>query len=317
MRILCCDPVNEYFFIAVSKDELEEQIMPLYEDLLEEYSHDTWKHLYVTAPWLKDEELQAQAKIKQNPFVSKTYEFTKFIHEPCDADAYIVVNKDLTHLYFVPFNFFSPFLWKDDGHWNEVDKREIGLIAEIADVPFTYRGGKPIPVNEKPWTNGDAEELVADDYERLPKWKKKGQEFVFNMIMSQLRKNHIWPKEAQKLMVDGGCVMPPWFWEQDYAHLMIQSDFFVEKKEEGEVKPRTIEEEEAMLDKLLAESNGWVVAERLAWDYLDGYITWDMMVELFDNDPDFEPAKKLSDVERRKWLWLNWYDPDSPFNKKN
>ena len=152
--------------------------------------------------------------------------------------------------------------------------------------------------------------------EKLPEWKKKGPKFVFNMVMSQLRKYHLWPKEAQKLMVDGGCIMPPWFWELDYAHLMIQSDFFVEKEEPSEVKPRTIEEEEAVLEKVDRENNGWVSGEKLALDYLDGFITWDMMVELFDYHPDFEVGKNWNEQQRRKWLWLSWYDSECPFNKK-
>lgn len=316
MRILCCDPYKKLFFIAVNKQELEEQILPLHQDLLEEYAHDTWKHLYVSAPWLRDEELDAQAKIKVNPFTSETVDFSRFIHESCDADAYIVVSADLMQLYFVPFNYFSPFLWKDDGDWNAIDKRDIKLISEIADVPFALHG-KAISLdpNHK-WTNGDAEELLADYEEKLPRWKNKGPQFVFNMVMSQLRKNHLWPREAQKLMVDGRCVMPPWFWELDYAHLMIQGDYFLEKPPKKVAKLRTIEEEEAMLGKLNSETNAWVTGERLALDYLDGYITWDMMVELFDNHPDFEAAKNMSEPDRRKWLWLSWYDPECPFNKK-
>ncbi len=301
MRILCCDPIHKYLFIGVNRQEIEEQIIPLQEDLLSE-SSGPWASLYVSSVATREAELAAQKEIKANPYVGKTLPFSRYIGEPCTHDAYIVVNPSLDELYFVPFDHFAPERWDGDSPWHAIDKQDIALLAEVQDVPFALNG--VAYDKESTWTELDAEMTLAEFSAKMGEWKKRGKEFIFAMVMAQLRKYRIYPKEAMKLLIEGGCDVPEGFWKQDYAHLVLQGHLYDQKKEEV-VKHRTIEEEEAYLDALSAERDALHVGDQLIADYLDGIVSWDDMVALFDDPPELTPGKKMDDAMRKKWLWLN------------
>lgn len=313
MRILACDPLHKYFFIGVTQKELEEQIIPLHESILEEYSHDQWPHILVTSKPLRDKEIADQKLIKANPFTRRTRLYSVYIHEVPDFDAYIVVNPNLTELYFVPFDHFIPEKWGTDGEWREFDKQDIKNIAELVDIPFTHNGGVAYSMKWH-YTKGQAAELLDDLLESVPTWKKKGPKKVFRMAMPHYQAYRLYVEELDALLYKGGVKMPLEWWDQDQMHLKTQADYF-DEKEEPYTGTRTGEEEEILVQAMEDDGRSSTeISDELMFDYLDGIINWDTFYRYYDEYPIYQDLNKMPEPERRKFMWLERYNPDGcPF----
>jgi len=313
MRILACDPKHRYFFIGVTQQELDEQIIPLHESILEEYSHDQWPHILVTSQKLRDKEIAAQKEIKANPFTRGTRLYSVYIHEAPTFDAYIVVKPDLSELYFVPFDHFVPEKWGTSGEWHEFDKIDIKTIAELVDIPFTHKGGIAYKMKWS-YTKGQAAELLDDLMESIPEWKKKGPKKVFRMVMAHYQAYELYVEEVAALLYKGGVKMPLEWWDQDQMHLKTQADYF-EEKEEPYHGTRNQEAEDAFIQVLEADGRSQTeIGDQLMFDYLDGIIGWETFYGYYSGYPIYDELNKKTDSERREFLWINRYNPDGcPF----
>ena len=309
MRILACDPTHKYFFLGVTKKDLDEQIIPLHESILEEYSHDQWPHILVSSKGLRKKEIEDQKQIKANPFTRRTRLYSVYIHEVPDFDAYIVVKPDLSELYFVPFDHFAPQRWGTEAPWCEIDKRDIASIAELVDIPFTHKGGVAY-AKEWHYTKGQAADLVDDLADSLPEWKKKGPKKVFRMVMAHYQAYRLYVEEVDALLGKGGVKMPLEWWDQDSQHLRTQADYF-DEKEEPYLGTRDLEEEELYIQALEDEGRSSTeINDQLLFDYLDGIIDWEIYYCHFKGYPLFDSLDHMPEEGRRRYLWLERYNPD-------
>lgn len=317
MRILACDPVHKYFFIGVNEEELKAQIIPLHEEILEEYSHDHYPTILVSSVKIREKELEDQKKIKANPFISKTKAFSIYLHEVPDFDAFIVVNPKLTELYFVPFDFFAPEKWGTSGEWCRVDKKDIDNIVGILDIPFTHDGGVKYNAEWK-YTKGEAAELLDDLLDYIPIWKKKGPKKVFSMVMPHYQAYRLYVEELDALLYKGGVRMPREWWDQDQMHLKTQADYF-EEKEEPYTGTRDVEGEDALIYAMKEDGRSDTeVLDALLFDYLDDIITWDVLYGYYCGYDVFDMMDKMDDKERRRFIWLGRYDTENcPFSNNN
>ena len=308
MRIIACDPAHGYFFLGVNEKELEEQIIPLHEMLLNEYSHDLWPNILVSSVETRKKEIADQKAIKANPFVRKTRLYCCYIREVPDFDAYIVTRADLSELYFVPFDHFAPQHWGITGVWRHFDKRDIQNIEELADIPFTYRGH--VYDEEAYWTKEQKAELVDELLDSLPEWKKKGPRKVFRMIMPHYQAYHLFIEDLDALLYKGGVHMPSDWLGQDQMHIKTQADYF-DEKEEPFVGKRTLDEEAAIARQMIAEGRSnreWAL--EILGDYLDGIIDWKICYSLLYEFTPYQNLDHMKDDERKKMLWRQEYDTD-------
>ena len=312
MRILACDPIHKYFFIGVDEKELKEIVIPHQEMLLATYRGDRHPHILVSSIETREKELEEQRKIKANPFTRRTIRYSEGIHEVPDFDAYIVVNRDLDELYFVPFDFWAPEKWGMDPPWHKIDKVNISSLAEVLDVPFNYKGKSQ--EKEFDYTVEDANELMACLMDKIPEWKRKGPKRVFEMVMAEYQLYHLYINELDALLFKGDVHMPLEWWDQDQMHLKTQADFF-QKKEEPYRGKRSYEDELMLVEAMKMEGRtSTEVGDQILFDYLDRIITWETLYEFFYGYDIYEELNKMEDSERRRFIWLKRYDEeDMPF----
>ena len=313
MRLLACDPRHKYFFLGVTQKELEEQVIPLQQSILEEYGNDLHPHLLISSEETRDQEIENQKLIKKNPFTRRTRLYSVYIHEAPEWDAYIVTNPSLTELYFVPFDFFFPHRWGSEGAWSEVDKKDIKSLAELCDAPFTHKGGVPYH-REWHYTKGEAAELLSDLLEKLPSWKEKGPKKVLSMVMPHFQGYRLYYEEMEELLIKGGVKKSGEWWDQDQMHLKI-ADYDSGYRDPLVYGKRSLEEEDAHLNEMEEQGHGDAeIVEEVFFDYLDGIISWDTVYSFYGEYPPYQELNKMKDDDRRRYMWLKRYDPDGcPF----
>ena len=307
MRVLACNPKHKYFFLGVTGKELQEQIIPLHESMLEEYASDQWPHILVTNAELRDKEIAAQKAIKANPYTRKTRAYSLYIHEAPLFDAYIVTNPSLSELYFVPFDHFAPERWGANCPWCEFDKKDIKSIAQLVDLAFTHNGGQAYATGWS-YTKGQAAELLDDLMDSIPEWKKKGPKKVFRMVMTHYQSFRLYIEELDALLGQGGVKLPAEWWDQDQMHLKTQLDYFNEP-EPPFTGTRNAEEEDELVHAWEAEGrDDTEIHDELMFDYLDGIIAWDVFYAYYKGYPVYDDQDGMPDAKRREYFWLNRYN---------
>ena len=311
MRLLAVDSEHDYFLLGCTIEEVNKKIIPQQNNLLERYKGNEYKTYYVSSPEAREAELKAQAQIKSNPYQSKTRLFGALIHEEPTYDAFVVVKRDLTELYFVPFDFFYPQKWGSYDPWGNTIKKGIKSLIEVTKLPMINENGDPYP-NPEVWTNGDAEALLADYQEQMADWKKKGPRFVFSVLMAQYQLYRISHLEMDMLLSQGGVAMPKEWYEMDSAHRHIALDYLKKKTpeevlEDFGLRPfKTTKEELARLQEMEEQgfSEGAIIKEFYG-DYLDGCFTWETFMDcVAEDDRDrYDDLQDLSDDERKRKLW--------------
>ena len=311
MRLLAVDSEHDYFLLGCSIEEVNKKIIPQQNNLLDRYKGDGHKTYYVSSPETREAELKAQAKIKANPYQSKTRLFGILIHEEPTYDAFVVVRRDLTELYFVPFDFFFPEKWGNHNPWGNTVKKDIKSLIEVTKLPMINEKGDPYSGPES-WTNGDAEALLADYQEEMTEWKKKGPRFVYNIVMAQFQLYRLSHLEIEMLLSQGGVSLPKEWYEMDSAHRHIALDYLKKKTPEEALEDlglrrfKTTEEERARLQEM--EEQGFTegaIIKEFYGDYLDGCFTWETFMDCVpEDDRDrYDDLQGLDDDERRRRLW--------------
>jgi hypothetical protein len=303
MKCIACDSDRDYFFCGASIEEVNDQIIPMMKTLQKSSEGLRFPHLFVSSEKTLKKELEAQKKIKANPFVTKTILFHDYTGEIPDSDLYFVVNQKLDELYFVPFDIIYPERWGSHNPWGRVDKFTFKKLVALSTKPMTYDNGKVYAVQD-PWTQEDVDNLVAKLVVDVKKLKPQGPEAVFNRVYPSFQEYRIWVEDLSRLFKLGNCIVGPDFFEMDQEQMHVVADYFDEKKPIV-LKHRSFEEEKAICDKKdQMKISGAQICDEVVFDYLDGLIEWETVLPLVEKGW-LDKYTPLEDKKRKRQLWLD------------
>lgn len=300
MKALACDVNNSYFFCSANKKELEEQLIPLRKKLEKDYQNDFRPHFFVSSEDTMKRELEKQAKIKANPYQARTLTFYVYIGEIPDADIYFCVNRELTELYFIPFDIIHPRYWGAMDPFSALDKFEFKKILQLTQKPMTYKGKKKSP-NE---IIGNDPFIMTDLRDKVKEWSEQGKEYVFKKVFPFFQSYNIHVDAMQELFYIAGFGMKKEFYEMDSMHMHTAFDYLHPLVM---IENRTLEEEKKHASQILDEDCIEEMERQVILDYLDEVITWEIVRDIIGND-HVSGYDNMKEETRRKTLWYEIFN---------